>query len=88
MNFRFVQQVRLWIYMAMLFLGVLGFPRFSDSGVEGVVFVLILILPFLEVCPECGHLSWHETGHWPNIIWISMKCKEDELKCHEGDESL
>jgi hypothetical protein len=78
---RFAQQVRLWLYTALLVLVVTRVMS-RDSGLaEFVMLVLIGALFYSEVCPVCGRLSWWEFSplrRWPNALWIGAECRRGE----------
>jgi hypothetical protein len=71
MKYRWAQQIRLWIYAVFLILNFLDEFKFINL----VIFFLINLLFYLEVCPKCGRIVWWETNRWPNSFWISSKCK-------------
>ena len=75
MTFRWAQQIRLWIYLAVE--GLIIFHAFSVrlTATEFAAFTLVGLLFFLEICPVCGRLAWWETNRWPSTLWISPRCK-------------
>lgn len=74
---RIVQQIRLWIYLGM-FLFAFFYGGYIDrhNPLLFIIGSLGLLLPFLELCPECRHLCWHEKGK-PGMgpLWIGANCK-------------
>jgi hypothetical protein len=76
---RYAQQVRLWIYTALLVLLVIRVRSTNVGLVEFVTFMLIGALFYAEVCPVCGRLSWWELNplrKWPNALWIGAECRQ------------
>jgi hypothetical protein len=81
---RLAQQVRLWVYHA--FLASIVVRSWSDRFdlAEFIMFCVIGFLPFLEVCPTCGRLSWWELSphrKWPNALWIGPVCRQQPQRC-------
>ena len=90
MNFttaRLLQQVRLWIYGALMVWGGIALLFTSDrhDGTGAVVLLSAIILTYLETCPQCGRLVWKEgDSHWWTFWlilpkrgwWIGTECRE------------
>lgn len=87
--FRLVQQIRLWIYGALIVWGLAVFFWASDrhDGTAVVVVFSALILTYLETCPRCGRLVWKEgeSSWWTWWIilpkrawWIGTECREEK----------
>ena len=90
-TFRLLQQIRLWIYIALLIWGfaMLAYGGDRHDGTGAVLAIIAMALVYLEVCPRCGKQVWHEgqRGWWMWWIivparawWIGTECREPERK--------
>jgi hypothetical protein len=76
---RFAQQVRLWIYTALIVLVVVRAWSGKAGLAEFFMFMLIGVLFYSEICPVCGRLCWWELNalrKWPNALWIGPECRQ------------
>ena len=76
---RFAQQVRLWIYTALIILVIVRGWSGNGGLAEFVMFMLIGVLFYSEICPVCGRLCWWELNplsKWPNALWIGPECRQ------------
>ena len=74
-NPRIFQQVRLWIYSALIVLSIAKFLGGHANIIDFVIFMSLGLLAYLEFCPTCRRLSWWETDRWPNVLWIGPTCR-------------
>lgn len=78
MNKRFLQQLRLWVYIFCLMLIVINIFSGSATLFDFIIFGLVGFLPFTEFCNECGKLVWLERynmSDWWGALWIGRQCK-------------
>jgi hypothetical protein len=63
--------------MAILIATVLRGLYGASNGLDVLLICIVGILPFLEICPECGKLVWRErTSDWrTGVLWIGDKCR-------------
>lgn len=76
---RLAQQVRLWIYTALIVLFMVRVWSGNGGLAEFVMFMLIGALFYSELCPVCGRLCWWEVNplrKWPNALWIGPECRQ------------
>jgi hypothetical protein len=82
---RLAQQIRLWIYGALLVLVILRAWNGAAFLPEVLMFCLIGLLFYSEICPVCGRLCWWELSpleKWPNALWIGRECRQHSEKPH------
>lgn len=72
MNRRSFQQLRLWAYLLFLLGAVFYSWHGGHSAVAFVLVAIVTALPFFELCPKCGELSWREKG--ASILWLGSTC--------------
>jgi hypothetical protein len=75
---RLLQQTRLWVYyLQLLFIIIRSLSNRLDFS-QGILFCVLLVLPFLEICPVCGRVCWWESSRrWPNQLWIGRECRRE-----------
>jgi hypothetical protein len=75
---RLLQQMRIWVYWLLLALIVIRSLSNRMDFWDGILFCALLLLPFFEICPVCGQISWWESARrWPNQVWIGRECRRD-----------
>lgn len=84
MNYRILQQIRLWIYLVVIAMVVSRLGNKPAHLIDFITFCILGILPFLELCPNCRRLSWWERSAWPGVIWIGTECKIHPCRAEDG----
>ena len=80
---RIAQQIRLWIYVCLFLLVMVETWRDRHSAIPFFIGAIALLLPWLEICSQCGRHVWRERG-WlgSGPLWIGA-CKN----CPPPDET-